>query len=94
MTNAHSLLDYKERYFETKALDRIHRKPTLPQLIEIYRQLKRNAQCIPTRLGGGNHGYLAIILGPTKYDSITGTTTFICPNDHGIFQPTNITRTT
>ena len=66
MTNAHSLPDYRERYFETKALDRIHGKPTLQQLITIFRQLKQNAQRIPTRLGGGNHGYLALLYDTPK----------------------------
>ena len=94
MTNAHSLPDYKEKYFETKALDRIHGKPTLPQIIKIYRQLKRNAQRIPTRLGGGKHGYLAIVIGTTKFDAMTGTSPFVTPTDPGIFTPQDITTTT
>ena len=53
MTNPHNLPDYKERYFETKSLTHIHGKPTLQLIIKIFRQLKRNAQRIPTRLGGG-----------------------------------------
>ena len=91
MTNTHSLPDYKERYFETKALDRIHGKPSLPQLITIFRQLKRNAQRVPTRLGGGKHGYLALLLSDVKYDAITGTSPFNRPTDPGIFAPTQIT---
>ena len=52
MTNAHSLPDYKERYFEYKELLRVHGKPTLDKIIKVWRQLKRNAQRIPTTLGG------------------------------------------
>ena len=36
MTNPHNLSDYKERYFKTKALDHIHGKPTLQQIIKIW----------------------------------------------------------
>ena len=62
MTNAHSLPDYKERYFEYKELLKVHGKPTLGKIIKVWRQLKRNAQRIPTTLGGGNHGYLALLI--------------------------------
>ena len=90
MTNPHSLPDYKN-YFETKSLDKIHGKPNLHQLIKIFRQLKRNAQRIPTRLGGGRHGYLALLLSTEKYNAITGTAAFTRPTDPGVFTPRNIT---
>ena len=76
MTNAHSLPDYKERYFEYKELLRVHGKPTLDKIIKVWRQLKRNAQRIPTTLGGGNHGYLALLITATEYLNIPGTTAF------------------
>lgn len=91
MTNAHSLPDYKERYFETKTLDRIHGEPTLQKLIKLFRPLKRNAQKVPTRLGGGTHGYLDLLFTTPKYNNITGTTPFIRPTDPRIFAPTFIT---
>ena len=34
MTDPHNLPDYKERYFETKALDHIHGKSTLQLITE------------------------------------------------------------
>ena len=92
--NTHNLPDYKERYFETKSLDHIHRKPTLRQIIKIFRQLKRNALSVPTRLGGGQHGYLALLLKDAPYLLLTGTAPFICPTDPGVFSPTDITITT
>ena len=94
MSNPHNLPDYKEHYFETKALDHIHGKPTLQQIIKVFRQLKRNATSVPTRLGGGNHGYLALVLTPTKYNAITTTQAFIRPTDPGVFTPTNVSTTT
>ena len=53
MTSAHSLPDYKERYFEYTELKRVYGKPTLDKIIKVWHQLKRNAQRIPTTLGGG-----------------------------------------
>ena len=91
MTNVHSLPDYKERYFETKALDHIHGKPTLQAIIKIFRQLKRNASSVPTRLGGGKHGYLALLLDDATYLAIPGTAAFQRPTDPGIFIPANTT---
>ena len=72
MTTPHTLPDYT-RYFEKKELDRIHGKPSLQQIITIFRQLKRNAQLILTRLGGGKHGYLALLLPTAQYNVIPGT---------------------
>ena len=93
MSTPHNLPDYRERYFETKALDRIHGKPSLPQIIKCFRQLKRNAQRVPTRLGGGKHGYLALLLPDAKYNALPGTIPFIRPLDPGVFRPSNITST-
>ena len=53
----------------------------------MWRQLKRNAQRIPTTLGGGNHGYLALLITPTEYLNIPGTTAFNRPGTPGIFHP-------
>ena len=87
MTNAHSLPDYKERYFEYKELLKVHGKPTLDKIIKVLRQLKRNAQRIPTTLGGGNHCYLALLLSAADYINIPGTTAFNRPGTPGIFRP-------
>ena len=54
--------DYKERYFETKELTKVHGTPTVDTILKVYKQLKRNAQCVPTTLGGGQLGYLWIVL--------------------------------
>ena len=83
MTNAHSLPDYMERYFEYKELLKGNGKPTLDKIIKVWRQLKRNAQRIPTTLWGGNHGYLALLLSVTDYLNIRGTTTFNRPVSPG-----------
>ena len=87
MTNAHSSPDYKERYFEYKELQRVHGKPTLDKIIKVWRQLKRNAQRIPKLLGGGNHGYLALLFTAIEYINAPGTQVFNRPRHPGIFIP-------
>lgn len=77
--------DYKERYFEYKTLTKIHGRPTIDKLLTLYKQLKRNAQCVPTTLGGGQLGYLALVLNPTMYATIPGATAFVQPADPGPF---------
>ena len=73
--------------FEYKTLDRIHGVPTLPTLLRLYRQLKRNAQCIRTTLGGGRYGYLALVLPNRDYNNLPHTTPFRRPTDPGLFRP-------
>ena len=48
-------------------------KPTYQTLKELKDQLKANAASIPTTLGGGNHGYLGLILSPAAYATISPT---------------------
>ena len=77
MASPHNLPDYKARYFETKELDRIHGKPDLLTLIKVFCQLKQNAQRVPSRLGGGQHGHLFLLLTATQYAAVPGTIPFI-----------------
>ena len=53
--------------FEYKTLNRIHGEPLLNTVLQLYNQLKRNAQRIPTTLGGGQYGYLALVVKPADY---------------------------
>ena len=85
---SYKLPNYKEDYFEYKQLSKIYGKPTLETLITLHRQLKRNAQRVPTTLGGGQLGYLALTVTPTVYNSIPNATNFIRPSDPGIFSLT------
>ena len=48
-------------------------EPTYQTLKELKDQLKANAASIPTTLGGGNHGYLGLILSPAAYATISPT---------------------
>ena len=53
-------------------------KPTYTTLTTLKDQLKANAASVPTTLGGGNHGYLGLILSPATYATISPTA-FIKP---------------
>ena len=51
--NNYSVKDYKTPRFEYTSLDKIHGVPTIDSLLRMFRQLKRNVQCVSTTLGGG-----------------------------------------
>ena len=48
-------------------------EPTYAALKTLKDQLKANAASVPTTLGGGNHGYLGLILSPATYATISVT---------------------
>ena len=83
----YNLPDYKVKYFEYKDLDKIHGQPTIESITKLLRQVKRNAQCVPTTLGEGQLGYLALVLSPAAYNAIATSAPFIRPTDPGIFTP-------
>ena len=72
-------------HFEYKELTRIKGEPTLDSILLLHRQIKRNAQSVPTILGGGQLGYLALVISTEKYDAILNSTPFECPVDPGQF---------
>ena len=83
--STYQLPDYKARYFECKTLTKIHGKPTMDSILQVYKELKRNAQQVPTTLGGGQLGYLALVLSETAYAAIPGAAAFLRPTDPGPF---------
>ena len=87
MSTVYSLPYDITRYFEYKELDKIHGQPNIDTIIKLVKQLKRNAQWVPTILGGGQLGYLALILSDTDYLKIPNSSAFIRPSDPGTFSP-------
>ena len=83
--NNYSIKDYKTVHFEYKSLDKIHGAPTIDSLLRIFRQLKRNIQCVSTTLGGGQLGYLALVLSDAAYTTIPNSAPFVRPLDPGAF---------
>ena len=81
--NNYSVKDYKTPHFEYKSLDKIHGVPTIDSLLRMFRQLKRNVQCVSTTLGGGQLGYLALVLSDAAYTAIPNSAPFVRPLDPG-----------
>ena len=86
MKNNYSITSYKTTYFQYPTLDKIHGEPTLDTLLHLFKQLKINAQSVPTTLGGVQLGYLALVLTQDKYDDIANTVPFIRLADPGVFK--------
>ena len=68
MSSACNLPNYCEKYFEYKDLDKIHGQSIVDSIVRLLRQVKRNSQRVPTILGGGQLGYLALVIDPTSYN--------------------------
>ena len=73
-------------YFEYKELTKIEGEPTLDTILLLHRQGKDNAQSVPTTLGGGQLGSLALVISKEKYDAIPNSTPFEHSQDPGQFQ--------
>ena len=87
MSSAYNLPNYREKFFEVKDLDKIHGQPTIDGIVKLLRQVKRNAQRVPTTLGGGQLGYLALVIDTATYNAIPTAAPFIRPIDPGAFTP-------
>ena len=58
-------------------------------ICKLFKQGKRNAQTVPTTLGEGSLGYLALYIKTVLYNTIPNSTPFVLPIDLGVFSPTN-----
>ena len=85
MTKDYFLQDYNIK-FKHKELTPIRGLPTLDTILRLFREVKQNAQSVSTKLGGGQLGYLALVLKPQDYDKITISHPFIRPTDPGTFK--------
>ena len=74
-----SYVNYKYSYFEHTFLTAIYGEPTYETIHHLKNELKANAILVPTTLGGGNHGYLGMILTPAEYCRIAPTDPFTRP---------------
>ena len=90
MSSSYSIKDYRTTHFEYKDLDKIHGQPDIDLLLVISRQLKRNAQRVPTALGGGQLDYLALVLSTVAYDNIPNSNPFLRPTLQGAFIPSGL----
>ena len=81
---SNSSINYKDSYFEHPVLTSIRGEPTYETLHYLKKELKANARSVPTTLGGGNHGYLGMILKPAEYFRIAPTDPFTLPHNTGV----------
>ena len=86
MTSSSSV-NYKDSYFEHLVRTVIRGEPTYETLHHLKNKLKANVSSVPTNLGGGNHGYLGMILTPAEYFRIAPTDPFACPPNLGVLVP-------
>ena len=87
MSSPYNLPNYRERHFEHKHLTKIHGQPDIDSILRLFREVKRNVQKVKTTLGGGQWGYLALVIATAAYNAIPGTTPFNRPTDPGTFSP-------
>ena len=74
------IIDYASLYFEYKTSTLICGKPTHKSLKRLKLELQANASSVETDLGGGNHGYLGLVLTDQEYATIPNTQPFAAPN--------------
>ena len=72
-------VDYQSSYFKYKTPTPIRGVPTYTALKRLKTELQANASSIETDIGGGNHGYLALVLTDEEYNSIPNTEPFVLP---------------
>jgi len=79
-------VNFKELYFLHPTLTKIHGKPTYQSLTQLHQELKANAGSVPSNLGGGNFGYLGILLSDAQY-TLVSDIPFVTPLHPGAFVP-------
>ena len=73
-------IDYATSFFKYKTPTPIHGAPTNKTLKRLKAELRANASSVESELGGGDHGYLGLVLTNMEYASIQPTPTpFLAP---------------
>lgn len=73
--------------FPHPTLTPIANKPSTATLSLLKKEIYANAMSKPSRLGGGNHGFLALVMSPNGYAQLNGTQPFIDPVHPGVQAP-------
>ena len=83
MTTANNV-DYANVYFKYKIPTPINGEPSNKSLKRLKTELRANGSSVDTDLGGGDHGYLGLVLSDQEYARIQPTPTpFVAPNFPG-----------
>eukprot|EP00957_Ditylum_brightwellii_P115465 8807317-Ditylum_brightwellii.AAC.1 len=78
--STNSAVDNIKANFPHPVLPQIVGKSNYESLYCIHKLMMENTFSISTALGGGNHGYLALVILPVMYQTTAGTT-FPPPNN-------------
>ena len=80
-------IDYVATYFPHKTQIPICGEPTNADLKRLKTDLRANASSVDSNLGGGDHGYLGLVLSNTEYLAIptVSNTAFVPPPYPGPF---------
>lgn len=70
--------------FPYSTIEQIKGEPSHHSIKEVERKLIKNASSIPSELGGGQHGYLGLVLAAEKCNLATGSTFSPHPNPGSI----------
>ena len=81
-----------EDFFEHKTLEKIYGEPNAKSLQKLFKQLRRNAQSVPSTLGGGQYGHLFMVVSQEDWDNTPGTVPVVPPNDPDPFEIDGRTR--
>ncbi len=73
------VIDYAASYFKFKTPTPITGEPTNKALKRLKSELQANASSVETDLGGGDHGYLGLVLTDAEYATVPGTQPFVAP---------------
>ena len=65
------VIDYTSSFFKYKTPTPIHGTPTNKTLKRLKTELRANASSVESELGGGDHGYLGLVLTDAEYARIT-----------------------
>ena len=72
-------IDYVNTYFQIPILTPIQGEPTFETLRVLRDEVRANSGDVSTNLGGGNYGYLGLVLSPAEYARVTPGNPFVCP---------------
>ena len=65
-------IDYVTTYFPHKVPTLIRGVPTYKDVKRVKTELRANASSVDTELGGGDHGYLGLVLTNAEYLAVPG----------------------
>ena len=64
------IIDYAASYFKYKTPTPIQGEPTNKALKRLKTELQANASSVKSNLGGGDHGYLVLVLSDVEYANV------------------------